>query len=107
MTSLLDKHCQPDARLLLNDEVLALLAAVPAWEASDDGKSISQDFKFSNYGETMAFVNKVAAVAEQQNHHPDMLVTYNHCIVTFTTHSAGGLTKNDFICAANIDVLGP
>lgn len=73
------------------------------WSVSDDGKQITRQFKFKNYYETMAFVNAVAMVAHQQDHHPDMTVSYNKCVVTFSTHSVGGLSENDFICAAKVD----
>ena len=73
------------------------------WLLSDDNKSISCTYRFNNYYETMAFVNVVAMVAHQQNHHPNMAVSYNTCNVKYSTHSIGGLSINDFICAAKID----
>ncbi len=72
------------------------------WSLSGN-QSISREFKFQNYYETMAFVNVVAQVAHQQDHHPDMAVSYNTCHVTYSTHSVGGLSENDFICAAKTD----
>ena len=60
---------------------------------------ISRIFKFKNYYETMAFVNVAAMVAHQQDHHPDMNVGYNTCRIEYSTHSVGGLSENDFICA--------
>ena len=66
---------------------------------------ISKSFSFKNYYETMAFVNAVAWVANQQDHHPDMEVGYNKCTVRYSTHSVGGLSENDFISAARIDAL--
>lgn len=73
------------------------------WALSDDGKSISRTFKFKNYYETMAFVNVAAMIAHQQDHHPDMTVSYNTCHIEYSTHSIGGLSENDFICAAKTD----
>ncbi len=100
-----DEHCQRDAALLRQDEVQDLLDNIPDWQLSGDNKSISKIFRFADYGQTIAFVNKVAVIAEQQDHHPDMLVCYNRCTVTYTTHSAGGLSRNDFICAVRIDAI--
>jgi 4a-hydroxytetrahydrobiopterin dehydratase len=69
---------------------------------------LSRTFSFTNYWETMAFVNAVAWIAHGQDHHPDMGVHYNRCVVRFTTHDAGGVTVNDFICAARVSALhGP
>ena len=75
----------------------------PEWQLSQDNKSIARTFKFNNYYDTMAFVNVVAMVAHRQDHHPDMTVTYNTCRVEFSTHLVGGLSLNDFICAAKVD----
>jgi 4a-hydroxytetrahydrobiopterin dehydratase len=105
MSMLLEQHCQRDAAILQQNEVQGLLDNIPDWQSAEDGKSISRAFRFSDYGQTMAFVNKVAVIAEQQDHHPDMLVSYNRCTVTYTTHSAGGLSRNDFICAAHINAI--
>lgn len=73
------------------------------WEISEDGKSISRNFKFKNYYETMAFANVVAMIAHQQDHHPEMTIGYSTCLVEYSTHSLNGLSENDFICAAKID----
>jgi 4a-hydroxytetrahydrobiopterin dehydratase len=62
-------------------------------------------FQFKNYYETMAFVNAVAWVAHREDHHPDLEVGYNKCTVRYSTHSVGGLSENDFICAAKVDSL--
>ena len=73
------------------------------WVISDDNKSISRYFTFKNYYETMAFVNVAAMVAHQQDHHPDMVVSYNNCSIIYSTHSIDALSLNDFICAAKTD----
>jgi len=73
------------------------------WKLSENGESISRSFKFKNYYETMAFVNAAALVAHQQDHHPEMTVSYNTCHIQYSTHSIGGLSINDFICAAKTD----
>jgi 4a-hydroxytetrahydrobiopterin dehydratase len=81
----------------------ALLKEVPGW--SYDGKVISKTWPFKNYYETLAFVNAVAWIVHHEDHHPDMNVGYNRCRVEFSTHSVGGISENDFICAAKIEAL--
>ncbi len=98
------RHCEANASLLEQPEVESHLKEISSdWRLADDGKSISRVFKFKNYYDTMSFVNVVAMVAHRQDHHPDLHVTYNTCRVVFSTHSAGGLSLNDFICAARVD----
>lgn len=80
-----------------------LLAAVPAWRK--DGVVIERTFTFRGYGQTVSFVNAVAWVADLQDHHPEISFGYKTCTVRYSTHSVGGLTENDFICAARIDAL--
>lgn len=75
------------------------------WALSKDGKSIAADFRFQDFYRTMAFVNAVAWVANQQDHHPDIACGYNYANIRFTTHAIGGLSENDFICAARVDAL--
>jgi 4a-hydroxytetrahydrobiopterin dehydratase len=81
----------------------ALLKEVPGW--SYDGKVIAKAYSFGNYYETVAFVNAVAWIVHREDHHPDMSVSYNRCRVEFSTHSIGGISENDFICAAKIEAL--
>lgn len=75
----------------------------PPWQLNTEEQSISHTYSFDNYYQTMAFVNVIALIAHQQDHHPDLLVSYNRCTVTYSTHSVGGLSINDFICAAKIN----
>ncbi len=77
------------------------------WLLDADAKEIRQEFRFKNFYHTMAFVNALAWIAHQQDHHPDLEVGYNRCLVRYSTHSIGGLSENDFICAAKIDALNP
>jgi 4a-hydroxytetrahydrobiopterin dehydratase len=70
----------------------------------EDGKLVKV-YPFTNYYQTMAFVNAVAWVSHREDHHPDLLVGYNKCRVEYSTHSIGGLSENDFICAAKCDAL--
>jgi 4a-hydroxytetrahydrobiopterin dehydratase len=106
MSDLVDRQCEADAHLLNPEQTAHYITwLAPQWEFTADGKSISRVFSFSNYYETIAFVNLVAAVAHRQDHHPELNVSYNRCRVEYSTHSAGGLTDNDFICAAKIDKM--
>jgi 4a-hydroxytetrahydrobiopterin dehydratase len=82
-----------------------MLGQVNGWELDDAGREIARTFKFKNYYQTMAFVNALAWIAHSEDHHPDLLVGYNRVQVRFSTHSIGGLSENDFICAAKIDAL--
>lgn len=79
------------------------LKQVSGWEYKDG--TVCKTFTFKNYYETMAFVNMVAWIAHREDHHPDMLVGYNKCKVAWNTHSVGGISMNDFICAAKIETL--
>ena len=98
------QHCSANAPALDDAACAALLPQLPGW-AIIDGK-LQTSFTFKNYYETMAFVNALAWVSHQQDHHPELLVTYKLCAVSYRTDSAGGaLTSNDFICAARASAL--
>jgi 4a-hydroxytetrahydrobiopterin dehydratase len=75
------------------------------WSIAKDSKSLQRSLKFKDFYRTMSFVNAVAYIANREDHHPDMEVGYDYCRVTFSTHSIGGLSVNDFICAAKLDLL--
>ncbi|MFT6408783.1 MAG: 4a-hydroxytetrahydrobiopterin dehydratase [Arenicella sp.] len=77
----------------------------PLWQFCANDNVLSRVFHFDSYAETIKFVNLVAEVAETQDHHPDLLVTYRRCKVCYKTHTVNGITENEFICAANIDAL--
>jgi 4a-hydroxytetrahydrobiopterin dehydratase len=87
--------------------VAQLLTEVPGWSLEADGTAIARTFRFQNYYETLAFVNAVAWIAHGEDHHPDLSVHYNRCDVRWNTHAVGGLTDNDFICAAKVSALLP
>jgi 4a-hydroxytetrahydrobiopterin dehydratase len=107
-TELTDRHCQHQTSRLDNGAVQALMTKIHIdWSLSKDGLMIQRNFRFKNYYQTIAFVNALAWVAHHQDHHPDLEVGYNRCVVHYSTHSAGGLSENDFICAARIDALVP
>lgn len=97
------KPCAEDTAPMKDDVAKANLSALPGWES--DGKVIRKKFSFGNFYETMSFVNAVAWIANRQDHHPDLQVSYRNCIVQYTTHKIGGLSENDFICAAKIEAL--
>jgi 4a-hydroxytetrahydrobiopterin dehydratase len=98
---------QQPRRALTPTEVVSRLAALPGWQLAGDGAdvAIEKTFRFGNYYETMAFVNAVAFVAHTQDHHPDLSVHYNRCVVRYSTHDVGGLSETDFACAAQVDGL--
>jgi len=107
MNDLASKHCSPRHGAALSGRAAATLAKqVPLWSTNAGAKKIRRTFAFKDYYAAMAFVNAVAWVAHREDHHPDMAVGYNKVTVTFSTHSVGGLSENDFICAARIDALG-
>lgn len=88
---------------LAQAQIDAGLAQLPGWEYS--GGAIGKTFSFGTYAATMAFANKVAAIAEREDHHPDMQIGHGQCRVAYRTHSVGGLSENDFICASMIEAL--
>ncbi len=92
---------------LSNTGVQMMLSQVQGWsvDTSVPGGVLHQTFTFANFHETMAFVNAVAWIAHQQDHHPELFVAYNRCTLRWNTHSVGGLSANDFICAARVDTL--
>jgi 4a-hydroxytetrahydrobiopterin dehydratase len=106
MSSLADAHCQPlppGTAPLTRADIDALLREVPGW--SYDGRVISKTYSFEDYHRTMAFVNALAWIAHREDHHPDLAVGYNRCRVEFSTHSIGGISRNDFVFAARIERL--
>lgn len=103
--NLAELHCAPggQATKLADAEIDKHLAALPGWQR--EGLEIRKTFPFKNYHETMAFVNASAWVSHREDHHPDMSVHYNRCVVAYSTHDAGGITLNDLICAAKLEAL--
>jgi 4a-hydroxytetrahydrobiopterin dehydratase len=97
--------CEGGMPPLNNAEAEILLEQVPGWTISDDGEKISREFQFKDFKESMAFVNKVAAIAESEGHHPDIHIFYNRVVIDLWTHAVNGLSENDFIVAAKISAL--
>jgi len=89
------------AAVLTQDEVSRRLAALAGWEL--EGKTIEKKFRFADFREAMRFVNRVADLAEVEDHHPDIFIHYREVTLTLWTHAAGGLTERDFKLAADID----
>ena len=85
------------------DELAAQLSILDGWALTGD--RIEKTFHFADYHHTMAYVNALAWVAHREDHHPDLSVHYNRCVVAFSTHDAGGVTQNDVICAAKAERL--
>lgn len=105
---LVQAHCLPRKGVehkLGEARLSELLPQVPGWELAENGLALVRTFGFRNYYETMAFVNALAWVAHREDHHPDLSVHYDRAMVRFSTHDVGGLSENDFICAAKASAL--
>ena len=106
VTELRKRHCTPcegGVSPLDPGQIEAMRLAIPEWVVA--GNRITRSFRFKDFSATMAFVNAVAWVAHREDHHPDLEVGYSTVRVTYWTHAIGGLSENDFICAARIDAL--
>ena len=106
MNELARKKCVPcegGVDPLAAEQIGPLLKGLPGWAL--DGGMIAKTFQFRNYFETMAFVNAAAWISHREDHHPDMMVGYSQCRVSYVTHAIKGLSQNDFICAAKLDAL--
>ncbi len=112
MTPLAHKKCIPcntNSVPLSKEQCMTYLHKdASGWTLASDGNSIERRISFKNYYETLAFVNALAFIAHQEDHHPDLEVYYDHCLIRYSTHTVRGLSENDFICAAKINaLLGP
>ena len=109
MTDMTDKKCAPCEGGVAPLDAAAATAMLKQlhsdWSLRDDAKSLRRAYKFRDFFRTMSFVNAVAHIANVEDHHPDLEIGYDHCRITYATHSIGGLSENDFICAAKIDRL--
>ena len=100
------KSCRPyegGEPTLPDKQVQALLLILDGWSRFEN--SIQKQFQFKDFSQSIAFVNLVAAIAESEDHHPDITVRWNHVTMSLTTHAIGGLSENDFIIAAKIDQI--
>lgn len=102
---LAEQNCQPAANMvpLSRKEAEALLLQVADWSLIE--KEISRVFQFKNFREAMDFVNRIAAIANEQDHHPDIIITYSKVKLILTTHKIGGLSMNDFVMAAKAELI--
>jgi len=106
MSELAKKKCKPcegGVAPYRAGQAKELLEQLKGW-VLEDGKLVKL-YAFRNYHETMAFVNALAWISHREDHHPDLQVGYNKCRVEYSTHAIGGLSENDFICAAKADEL--
>jgi 4a-hydroxytetrahydrobiopterin dehydratase len=105
MSNLLHQRCQArEGESPMGEaQIRSHLAQVSGWTLKDG--AIEKTFSFRNYHETIGFVNALAWVANTEDHHPALQLTYDRCVVRFDTHSVGGISLNDFICAAKADAL--
>jgi 4a-hydroxytetrahydrobiopterin dehydratase len=106
MSDLAKKKCKPcegGIAPLTPEEVKPMLKGLQGWKV--EGGKLAKSFDFANYYETMAFVNALAWISHREDHHPDLSVGYNKCRIEYATHAIGGLSENDFICAAKCDAL--
>jgi 4a-hydroxytetrahydrobiopterin dehydratase len=103
LTELLAARCRPLEGSAAMDpaSVQTQLAALPQWRHSQG--ALERSYGFANYYQTIAFVNALAWMIHAEDHHPDLAVSYNRCTVRFNTHSVGGISLNDFVCAAKAD----
>ena len=97
--------CEGGVPALTSEQAKSYLQQLNNWQINSTSTEIFKTFTFKNYYHVMAFVNAVAFVAHQEKHHPDLEVHYNNVLVRYSTHAIGGLSENDFICAAKIDQL--
>lgn len=102
---LLAKQSQPKVDALNGEQITLYLAAVSEWALIGD--KIERTYRFTDYHQTIAFVNVIANIIHAEDHHPDLKIDFNHCVVRLNTHSVnqgkGGISENDFICAAKFD----
>ena len=109
MTSMMKKTdwSAVQRRALGAAEIVSQLARLEGWKLHGEGPdvAIEKTYRFANYYETMAFVNALAYVAHAEDHHPDLGVHYDRAVVRYSTHDVGGLSENDFTCAAKAELL--
>jgi 4a-hydroxytetrahydrobiopterin dehydratase len=109
MSELAQSKCRPcegGLAPLARQQAEKLLSQLsPPWRLDAEGRALKRELKFKDFYRTMSFVNALAHIANIEDHHPDLEVGYNYCRVTYSTHAIGGLSENDFICAAKLDLI--
>ena len=103
MTQKKCKPCEGSMPPLAEEKANELLNQIPGWEIKDG--HVFRQFKFKNFRESISFVNKVAEIAEQEGHHPDIIINYNKVAIELWTHAVNGLSENDFILSAKINAI--
>jgi 4a-hydroxytetrahydrobiopterin dehydratase len=111
-TPLAERHCvvcKPGTPPLPREEAERLLLQLSGWTIEQVGGhlGLTKTYKFKGFMPGVDFVNRIAEIAEQEGHHPDLVLSYGSVTVQLWTHAAGGLTENDFILAAKVDQLRP
>jgi len=104
-----EQRCVPRAGQppMPDDEIDYYLGELSGWARAEGAGALEKTYAFATFHETMAFANAIAWLAEREDHHPDLAITPGRCAVRLATHAVGGLSMNDFICAAKIDALLP
>jgi 4a-hydroxytetrahydrobiopterin dehydratase len=97
--------CRGGIPPLTRDEAQELLARAPEWGLQENGTRLTRRFEFEDFKKAIAFVNRVADIAEEQGHHPDIAIHWNKVDLVLWTHKIGGLHENDFILAAKVNRL--
>ncbi|MBI2523342.1 4a-hydroxytetrahydrobiopterin dehydratase [Candidatus Woesearchaeota archaeon] len=95
------KPCEGNTPTLTEEQAKELLKQIPGWEIKND--HLYRQFKFKKFRESVAFVNKIAEIAEQEGHHPDIIINYNKVSIELWTHAINGISENDFILATKIN----
>ncbi|MFN3275808.1 MAG: 4a-hydroxytetrahydrobiopterin dehydratase [Paracoccus sp. (in: a-proteobacteria)] len=99
------RTCQGKAPPCGPDEIRAMMAQLTGWQLSGASDRLTRRFEFKGFARAVEMANLAAWLGNKQGHHPDIAFGWGYCTVTFTTHDAGGLTVNDFICASRLDAL--
>ena len=98
--------CRIDAPRVSDDETSILINEIEGWDVIDDGvKKLKKEFSFSNYSDSVDFSNKVADMADKEDHHPQIILEWGKVTVIWWSHKIKGLHKNDFICAAKTNKI--
>ena len=97
--------CEAGTKSFVREEAEKMLAEVPDWKLTPDGKKIHRTFKFKDFISALNFAQKIGTLAEEEGHHPDIALGWGYCTVNFSTHSIKGLSQNDFIMATKVNEL--
>lgn len=90
---------------LASPQIEEWLALLPGWQLGPEASDLRKKYSFGDFAHALAFVNALGWIAERENHHPDLELGWGRCLVRFSTHDVGGISRNDFICAAKTEAL--